>query len=226
MSKTLGKEMIINNLGDNKYHKVKEYEDVNQELILDYGYIKGDHVYIFRGDYDPDMEVIDPGIYMDENGKHIFIAPRTKLEEKIFHIDNILYIDAESLLNQVTSNIEDFVLDEDIELLADNAESFMPALKDDDDFLKRVIKLAIIQKQMNLNNYKSKVDSKWGLTNMKSSLTKTTKMTIRYFMQWLEVLGLDFEIVLTDNGTDKIRPLKEPVRIGSADIINNNDDED
>ena len=43
---------------------------------------------------------------------------------------------------------------------------------------------------------------------MKQALEKSTKMSVIYFASWMEILGLDFEIIVKDNGQDRIDPLK------------------
>jgi hypothetical protein len=84
---------------------------------------------------------------------------------------------------------------------------FVPIINEEDDALKKIIKQTIISKQIDINRLKHKMPQKYGLTNMKSALVGKTKMSIQNFCIWCELLGVDFEFIICDNGTDKENPL-------------------
>ena len=72
--------------------------------------------------------------------------------------------------------------------------------------------------KVNLNLYKNRLGTEWGLSNLRSSLTRDTAMSTKYFKMWCEILGLDFEIRVSDNGTDKYAPLNDDIILTSDDI--------
>lgn len=89
------------------------------------------------------------------------------------------------------------------------AEVYVPTYKDTDDFLKKLIKTAIVEKGVDIARLKYKMPEKYILPNMKAALNGDTKMSVLYFITWAELLGLDFMVVLNDNGSDPIDPLKQ-----------------
>ncbi len=105
------------------------------------------------------------------------------------------------------------------EALADiNAATtvFVPTINDDDDPLKKIIKQTIISKKIDINRLKHKMPQKYGLTNMKSALIGKTKMSITNFNIWCELLGVTYDIVISDNGTDMQNPLRKPIHFNSG----------
>ena len=81
-----------------------------------------------------------------------------------------------------------------------------------------MIKKAIIDKRINLKNYKDKPKNKWTLNNLRMALIGNTSMSINYFRLWCEILGLDLELILKDNGTDNINPLPQPIKMNLEDM--------
>src|SRR5699024_2023527 len=70
---------------------------------------------------------------------------------------------------------------------------------------------------VDINRYKSIMDTPYALTNMKSALCATTKMSVTNFLMWVELLQVDFSILVTDNGVDKVNPLREGLLYRSTD---------
>ena len=71
---------------------------------------------------------------------------------------------------------------------------FKVPLKEDEDPLKRIIKVCIIKKNMCLVDYKDKGSTPHLLNNMRSSLKRSGRMMISYFVSWCEILGVDFKL--------------------------------
>lgn len=208
------KDMVLSNLGDGIFHPVFKYEE-GMELKNEAGYIKGDFVYLYRGNYKKG-DSLEPGVYIDDNDKHIFVDPVTRGDVKRYSVSNIIDVDTDKIIDEIINKKESFISLQDSEILISNSDVFVPTIKDTDDPLKKIIKQAIIEKKVNLSIYKNKVNNEYGLVNMKSALLRDTAMSIKYFKMWLEVLDLDFKIVLKDNGDPQnINPLKREIIISS-----------
>lgn len=124
----------------------------------------------------------------------------------VFNIKNSYNLSVTNIIENTTG--EEVLYNE--EALRDmNAATsiFVPTINEDDDSLKKLIKQIIISKQIDINRLKHKMPQKYGLTNMKSALVGKTKMSIQNFNIWCELLGVDFEFIITDNGTDTQNPL-------------------
>lgn len=124
-----------------------------------------------------------------------------------FHEDKIYTLSLDHICEATSGN--EVLYDED--MLADmNASTslFIPTINESDDPLKKLIKQAIIDKAIDINRLKHKMPQKYGLTNMKSALIGKTKMSITNFNIWCELLGINYEVILSDNGNDTQDPLK------------------
>ncbi|MNF02178.1 hypothetical protein D3C80_2012900 [compost metagenome] len=75
----------------------------------------------------------------------------------------------------------------------------------------------ILEKKINLNNYKSQFERSHDLNNMRSALERDTKMSAKYFEAWCDLLGIDWKIIIMDNGRDKIAPLEDDIEVSSTD---------
>jgi hypothetical protein len=85
----------------------------------------------------------------------------------------------------------------------EDIEYFTVPLTEDEDPLKRGIKLALWQKKIDLKEYRKKSPSQHLLNNMKSALKSKQKMTLPYFLNWCEIIDLSYSFRLL-NQTDGI----------------------
>ena len=195
---------------DNTYH-VAVYRE-GEKLKKGIAYIKGDTVYPYRGKY-PEGTMPRTGVYKS-GSDYVFVD-----EGNIgYSIERVVELNAESIMSRLTTKPEDFYNPVDVEIINNNAEIYVPTIKDDDDFLKYLIKSIIIRKKINLRNYKDKFPNEYALNNMKSSLNRSTKMTVTNFKAWCEILGIRWEIAVSDNGTDKISPMPGSITIDSDEF--------
>ena len=139
------------------------------------------------------------------------IMPENEKEEEMYSINKVKELDPESILRTIRENSDSYITQEQIDAINNSVDIYTPHIEPDDDILKKIIKTVIIQKQINPNNYKNKLDTKWSLTNLKSSLVKKQNLSMKNFVKWLDLLGCDIKFIVEDDGTDRIRPLKTPV---------------
>lgn len=209
----MGRLLLI--MGDNLCEV--ELFNKDKKLKKGFGYIKGSLVYIYRGKLEKfKKSELEPGIYLDLQREYKFIEP-SKDEARIYNVDNISELDLDIISESISQSEENFIQPEDIEVINNNAEVYIPTIKEDDDFLKVAVKKSIIGKEINLKNYKDRFSNQYGLNNAKSGLTKSTKMTVTNFQIWREILGLKWRLIIENDGTDKMNPLKEPIIIDSED---------
>lgn len=207
---------LVISIGDD-FHEVELYTS-DKRLKKDRGYIKGNYVYIYRGKKEKyKKDEMLPGIYMNTRSEYEFLEPRTATEQAEYSTDFIVELNTESIFEEIAGKKEDFLDPHDIEVINNNQEIFVPTFREDDDFLKHIVKKAILDKQVNLKNYKSKFPNQYALNNMKSGLNKETKMTVTNFKSWCEILGLKWRMVIEDDGTDRLSPLPETLEILSED---------
>lgn len=99
---------------------------------------------------------------------------------------------------------------------------FIPTIESKDDFLKKIVKSVIISKEIDVKRLQHRFPEKHGLPNLISALKGKTKMSTTNFLMWAELLGINFNISVTDNGSDEINPLSKDltyVNIGDKIVI-------
>lgn len=201
---------------EDEYYKVDLYIE-GKKLKKDTAYINGDYVYIYCGKMPDDETSIKSGRVYKKGDEYVFIKPSKELREK-YSIDRVYELSTSAIFDLVESDKSAFVQPEDIETINNNSEIYVPTIKDTDDFLKYIVKKMIIDKKINLRSYKGRFSNEYALNNMKSGLNKSTKMTVPNFTKWAEVLGVDWELSVWDNGSDTVNPLPNKITISSKDI--------
>jgi hypothetical protein len=186
-----------------------------KELIENGGYLKGEYVYI----YSPDatfkgVDQMPTGLY-DVAGKRVFVLNDN--DKHLWHIDNIVELSIDRIFDDVSKHEYDFIDPDEALAINSNREMFQPEINSNDDPWKYIIKRVILEKKINLNNYKSQFERSHDLNNMRSALERDTKMSAKYFEAWCDLLGIDWKIIIMDNGRDKIAPLEDDIEVSSTD---------
>lgn len=176
------------------------------EYIDNKGYVdKDDRIYICSNNKEPMHDDV-PILKIDKDGNTEKIDVINPMTKEVFVLSNAYDLSMNNIIDNTTG---DEVLYNEEALRDMNAATsiFVPQINEDDDSLKKLIKQTIISKQIDINRLKHKMPQKYGLTNMKSALVGKTKMSIQNFNIWCELLGVDFEFIITDNGSDTQNPL-------------------
>lgn len=80
---------------------------------------------------------------------------------------------------------------------SDQKEIFKVALTEDEDPLKRLTKLFLDRMSCPASHYQNRGSSPHLVNNMKSALKRKQKMTMKYFINWCNLLGLGFGFQFT-----------------------------
>ena len=155
-----------------------------------------------------------PYFWKDEENKITYseLSPNTF---KYFSLDNIADLSMESI-DENTKEGETLYDEEIIMSINTSTSVFKPPINEDDDFLKKIVKQAILDKDIDVKVLENKLHKKNGLNNLKSALLGKTKMSTINFIVWCELLGIEFEIYVTDSGIDKMHPLPKTLHYTSS----------
>lgn len=145
-----------------------------------------------------------------EHGLIEFNTVSEKIKE-IFDAKNLKEYTVDTVIKNTTPG-EQLYDERALSDMNDATSVYTPVIKEDDDFLKIIVKTIILAKGVNINRLNCKFDKKYKLSNLKAALEGKTKMSVVNFKEWTEILGVDFEIIITDDGTDRINPLYKPIR--------------
>lgn len=186
-------------------YKVVEY-DPEMKLKTGFAYIKNNIIYPYKGEYVSGIRN-EPGLYYVGKKKeniHYFVKPFA-----IRHGTGYLLNEAREIN---TKNILDIIeheglidIDSDI-ILSERGKLFVPRISDDDNFLSRLIKRAIVIKKVDLNDYKNRFKSEYELNNYRRALLQNGNMSVDKFLKWCEVLDISFEITCFD-GNNPAQPM-------------------
>lgn len=186
-------------------YKVQEYRP-DIKLKHGFAYVKNNFIYPYMGEYISKFSR-EPGIYYVGKKKdkiHHFIKPfflrkgsgYLMQDIKPTNIKNILdIIEHEGLID----------IDSDI-ILSEKGKLFAPRISDDDNFLSKVIKTAIVKKKIDLNDYKNRFKSEYELNNYRRALLQNGNMSVDKFLKWCDVLDISFEIKYFDRD-NSIQPM-------------------
>ena len=212
---------------NDKTYIVKVLKDC-EKLDDSEAYLYNGYVYPYLGVTDNrDDEV---GIYKrNPEAKYKIREPKTEEEKETYSIEKIVELDPIAILKDIEINADNYVSKEYIEAVNNATDIYDPPIEPGDDILKKIIKHLLHEKQININNYKNRLDNKWTLTNLKAALTKKQNLSMKYFVKLLDLLGADVIFTVIDNGTDKIKPLKKDITLQLSeerfnDIIEDEED--
>lgn len=79
-----------------------------------------------------------------------------------------------------------------VDIPEESQDIFTVPLTKGEDPLKRGVKLALWQKQLDIREYRRKSPTQHLLNNMKSALRSKQKMTLPYFLSWCEIIDMIF----------------------------------
>lgn len=123
-----------------------------------------------------------------------------------YNAKNLHVYDVHDIINDIKDDEIIYSPEELVDI--SNSSSELPIIKPSDDFLKKIIKMIIITKNINIKRLKVKMGVPYKLPNMITALNNDTKMSTTYFATWLEILGLEVEYKIKNDGTDNLTPLK------------------
>lgn len=170
------------------------------------------YIHIFREKPNPDELIPWFTIVMKDDGtpKLEFNKRRSEETQKAFRIERVGSIDVKTIV----ANTKEGEVEYDPDVLNDiqrATSTFVPEIKNKDDFLKKLIKTSILEKQVNVHKYKNQMEKSYQLSNLMQGLSNETKTSPIVFETWMEILNCDFEIIIKDSGIDKQDPLPREV---------------
>lgn len=202
---------VIGIIDKEKFEKEEDKKNyVNVNFTHGKGYIAEDESIWIWCDAKPMNRNAYPYFWYNEEEDKLEFSDPPELMRAAYNVENMKDISLVNIIETTKEN-EELFNEEEINDLNAAAAFYIPIINEGDDFLKRIVKTAIIEKGVDINKLKSKTDEKYMLPNMKAALQNKTKMSVIYFLCWMNLLGCDFEIEVFDNGTDKRDNLKVPI---------------
>jgi hypothetical protein len=136
----------------------------------------------------------EPGIYLNNDGGIHVINPRTDRDKQLYHISRVFEITPETINTELNQYLNDIDLSE----LKYTGNVFEPKIKENDDVGIKAIRLAILMKQIDFNNYAGRFERPWDRANMKKSLMQDTTLTFSKLKTYADIFDLDYGIIIFD----------------------------
>lgn len=193
---------------DDEIFKIKLYDEKAKEYEKGIAYLDNEFFYTYKGKiteeemqsmarHSTPMEV---GIYFNEDKKEFFLVePRTDEEKDQFKFEGkISSIDPDRIIEMI--NTKEMILVP----IPESSKLFIPVLKNDDDILKRLIKRALIAKNVDIDQHRDRFPNKNSLFNLKQVIKSDNTLSILLFDRACEALNLKYTITLEDSNKDSV----------------------
>lgn len=207
---------------ENEVYTIAPYDDSIKEFFRGTAYLYGEYFYIYRGEIDPSdlnsNKYIEPGIYINKKtGSPILVDPDTEDDKTYYqYYDKINSYDPQKLVDAINSK------EQIIKPISESSKIFLPEVSKDDDILKRLIKMAILDKGIDLDSYKYRFIDRNSLFNFKSALKNpSAKLSILLFDRGVEAMNLKYTIILEEANPDVTvgDRLSAPISVSSDDTF-------
>lgn len=161
-------------------------------------YLHDDFYLLYRGEYTEKeynlLYNIEPGIYrISDTNKNIVILPESDEDmEKYTYEDKISSIETEDIIHAINTK-EKILIN-----VPESSKLFIPVLSNEDDILKRLIKKALIEKGIDIDQYRHRFENKNELFNFKQVVRNKNKLSILLFDRGCEALNLKYTVIIEE----------------------------
>lgn len=208
----IGKEAMV---------EIRHLDPFAKEFSTKYAYLYDGYFYLYRGVvYDGTgngMKPLVPGIYYEGQYRYYFLVrcdPENP-EHDVFKAtpDHILSVNPESIVSDLETN------EKEIYAPIKSTRVFVPEVNLDDDILKRVTKMVLQKKGIDLDRYRDRFPDKNALFNYKQVLKGKARLSMLVFGRGMEALGLKYRIIVEDIDPENCigDPLGGPIEVSSED---------
>lgn len=182
------------------------------ELDDQTAYILNGYYYVKQGELSSEITK-EPGLYSSKDGKIVLVEVITDEEKEKYDIKrHIVDVDVENLICILKGDNENYI---DI---PESSKLFNPDVNVNDDILKRAMKQALKNKNVDIDLQKDRFLNKNQLLNFKQIIKGDKNLSMLLFQRGVEVLGLKFTIIVEEVGNEVIgKPLEEPIIVCSED---------
>lgn len=189
--------LLFKNVKNLSIISVKGYIKEGETFVDKKGYINPENDIVYRFTEHPEHKD-NPDIprFWYSDGKLVF----SELPEnpELFHSSKLIAYNA-SDINKTTRKDEVMYDERVINSMSMSSTVFKPEIKETDDFLTKIVKQLILDKNIDLKLLVPLVDKPHDISNMKSALSGSTKMSVPNFIKWCELLNVEWELYITNS---------------------------
>lgn len=183
-------------------------------------YVHDDFFYIYRGVTRETKHIeLKPGIYKKAHPKkdeslYFIVDPITDEQKEEYNVfEHVATLSTTSIIDTANTK-EDLLV-----AIPESAKIFQPTLSVNDDMLKRISKLILLNKNVDLDKYKDRFSNKNELFNYKQVMKGDNRFSILIFNRGCDALNMKYTITVEEKDPNNCigEPLKEPIVVSSED---------
>ena len=182
-------------------------------------YVDNDFFYIYRGIAKSIKHTeLKPGIYkypkQDNDTLYFIVEPKTDEQKAEYNVfDHVATLSTTSIIDTANTKEELLVA------IPESAKIFQPTLSVNDDMLKRISKLILINKNIDIDKCKDRFSNKNELFNFKQVMKGDSKFSFLIFNRGCDATNMKYTIIVEEKDPDNCigEPLKEPIIVSSED---------
>lgn len=190
-----------------------------KEFSFGIAYLDDDYYYKYRGNANVaeinDKGKLTPGIYKDSKTSEIVIIPPTTEEdkEKYRYENKIVSANPKKIIDTI-NNKEQLLIS-----IPESSKVFLPVLTTEDDILKRLIKQALIEKNIDIDRYRQRFIDKNAVFNFCSCLRSNNRLSMMLFDRGCEAFNLKYTITIEEVDPDNYigDKIDHPITASSED---------
>jgi hypothetical protein len=176
-----------------------------KEILRDgYGYIYNNRVWMYNpkgariGRY-----AIFPSIRYDRHDE--IETDFSVINKDEISVDEMCNNSLNLILSKTTDDMN-FVDSTVITPASSSTSIYVPEIKPEDDFLKKIIKTIFLIKKTSTARYRKKLSKPYAFSNIFQTINGDTKISTVVWQTVIELLGVDCVIIVKDNGGDPESP--------------------
>lgn len=207
-------------VGDAEALRIKMLDPKADHFSKKDAYLYDGFFYIYWGSGNPDL-VIEPGIYYNTEKKNYFlIKVDPKSEEHIQKYradpDHIGRMNPTAIMRDLEENGEEIFKQRE-----NNAKLFLPVINPDDDTLKRLMKEILIEKGIDIDQYRVRFVDKNALFNFKQVIKGDNKLSMMLFQRGCDAFNLRYTITVEEVDPKNVigKPIVKPIVVSSEDTF-------
>ena len=170
------------------------YDDKMRVLDTQTVYLYGDYFYPYRGKWNDAIANTTPGFYFDDvHDQLIRIDPETEEEKKTYDyhgkIQRVDFLTIRDVLNKGEQTICN---------MPESSKLNITPLKASDDILKRLVKMAIMDKGIDIDQYRARFIDKNALLFFMQVIKGDNRLSMLLFDRGTTALNLKYTIILEE----------------------------
>ena len=203
---------------DNATLPIRIYDPKDIEYTDSYAYLHDGFFYLYRGSCMRSIRK-GPGIFWDPEANKYYMVEvdrsnPAEVDRYKLSSEHLINFDQEKMLNDLKNNKKEIY-----SASKNTSKAFVPKLLVTDDTLKRTTKMFLIEKDIDIDQYRDRFSDKNATFNYKQVIKGDGKLSILLFERGLEAFGLKYTLIIEEIDPEHPigKALSKPVVVSSTD---------